>query len=546
MNGTGPAALDSTAAPAPGAFVRRAVWLVAIVDVIRLVGAIPLGLGDAEALYACYANHLQGGYLDHPPLIGWLDAAVLSVCPGAFALRLLALGLFTLSAWLLFRLARTLFDDAAAFWAVAILCVLPVFHLGGLAAAPDAPLVPLWLATLLAAWHAWKRQRESRPPSWGWVLSRAVGLGALLGAAFLAKYSALALAPVLCWAAWPLPPARRWAAWLAGAVAAAAVATPVIAWNAAHGFASVLHRFVWSQPDPGASLRNAGALVGGQLLYLSPVAAVALGWMVVRAWKRRGESPVRFCLVASLVPFAILAAICVWSRVAEPHWPLPAILALLPLAGHAASVAVGRTRRVVRVALGVAVAFDAAVYLAVLTPLLPALVPEPLYVARYDIVNELYGWDRVADAVRRRVPAGGVVVAGHYTMCAQLEWNLRGTGIPVACWTCTPTDFDLWAPGAETTRGRPVLFVSDERYPDRPPAASPQARPERAEGPPVPNPPTVSVRRGGTEIRRFVLTDYAAGEVRWPRRVAGCTPPSGGDVPGGREGRGERGDRIHR
>ncbi|MBI5498886.1 MAG: glycosyltransferase family 39 protein [Deltaproteobacteria bacterium] len=488
-------------------FARSAFWLVVSVDLLRLAGAIPLGLGDAEALYACYADHLQGGYLDHPPLIGWLDAAVLAVWPSALALRVLALALFTLSAWLLFRLARGLFDDAAAFWAVAILCVLPVFHLGGLAAAPDAPLVPLWLATLLGAWQARRRMREPAVPSWGWVLSRAAGLGALLGAAFLAKYSALALVPVLGWAAWTLPPARRWAAWLAGAAAAAVVAAPVIVWNAAHGFASVLHRFVWSQPDPGASLRNAGALVGGQLLYLSPVAAVALGWMVVRVWKRRAEAPVRFCLVAGLVPFAVLGAICLWSRVAEPHWPLPAILALLPLAGHAASAAIGRARRLVRVALGVAVAFDAAVYLAVLTPLLPAFVPEPLYVARYDIVNELYGWDRVADAVRRRVPAGGVVVAGHYTMCAQLAWNLRGAGIRVACWTCTPSDFDVWGPGAETTRGRPALFVSDERYPELPPTAGPANA-------------TVTVERGGAVVRRFVLTEYAAGEVQWPRRAA--------------------------
>ena len=92
--------------PPAGSYARHAIRLVAAVDAVRLLGAIPLGLGDAEALYAGYAGHLQGGYLDHPPLIGWLDAAVLAVWPSAYALRVLALGLFTLSAWLLFRLAR--------------------------------------------------------------------------------------------------------------------------------------------------------------------------------------------------------------------------------------------------------------------------------------------------------------------------------------------------------------------------------------------------------------------------------------------------------
>jgi len=166
---------------------------------------------------------------------------------------------------------------------------------------------------------------------------------------------------------------------------------------------------------------------------------------------------------------------------------------------------------------------DVLVYAAVLTPVLPALVPEPLYVARWDIVNELYGWDEVAAAVRERLPAGGVVVAGHYTMCAQLEWNLRGSGIPVACWTEQPSDFELWRPGERTTAGRPVLFVSDERYPERPCDG----------GAGFPGVGTVVVERGGAAVRRFLLTECAAGGVVWPRppheaRAPGERVPCGG------------------
>ncbi len=504
---------------------RRAFALVVLVDALRLLGAIPLGLGDAEALYASYAAHLQGGYLDHPPLIGWLDAAVLAAWSSPFALRLLALALFSASAWLLFRLGRSLFDGEAAWWSVLLLCVAPVFHLGGLAAAPDAPLAALWMLCLGAAWSAWKRVREAPPPSWSWVLARSAALGALLGAAFLAKYSALALAPLLVVAAWPLGGTRRLASLLVGFVAAAAVASPVLAWNAARGFASAAHRLVWSQPDAGVSLRNLGALVGGQLLYLSPLVAAGLVWVAVRGWRERQASAVRFCLVGSLVPFALLAAVCLWSRVAEPHWPIPAWYALLPLAGRLVATGSRRVVRWAKASLGVAVGFDALVYAAVLTPVLPALVPEPLYVARYDIVNELYGWDEVAAVVRRRVPAGGVVAAGHYTMCAQLEWNLRDSGVPVACWTSEPTDFDEWRPGGEAARGRPVLFVSDERYPARPGAGCGARERDAAE--------VVEVERGGTAVRRFELTAYGPGEVSWPRGVPRGVPcgrrPSGSD-----------------
>lgn len=510
---------------------RRALALVAGVGVLRLLGALPLGLGDAEALYAVYAQRLQGGYLDHPPLIGWLDAGVLALWSSPVALRLLALALFSVSAWLLFRLARELFDEAAAWVAVVLLCVTPVFHLGGLAAAPDAPLAPLWLGTLWVAWRAWRRVREGEP-AWGWVVSRAALAGGLLGAAFLAKYSALALAPVLVVAVWPLPWAKRLGALAVGAAVALLVASPVLAWNLAHDFASVRHRLWWSQPETGLSLRNLGALVGGQLGYLSPVVAVLLGWAVVRGWRfaagraarapvspgRSGEGPgpgrssaVRFCLVGTLVPFGLLASVCLWSRVAEPHWPLPAYFALLPLAGTLVAAAATRgVRRLYGWAIGVAAAFDVLAYVVVLTPVLPALVPEPLYVAKYDLVNELYGWDEAAAAVRRRLPEGGVAVGGHYTICAQLAWNLRGSGVEVGCRTATPSDFDFREPSRERLESSAVLFVSDERYPERPELAGGVAVPEPAE--------IVDVRRGGTTVRRFALTPYPAGALAWPRR----------------------------
>jgi hypothetical protein len=280
----------------------------------------------------------------------------------------------------------------------------------------------------------------------------------------------------------------------------------------------------WSQPEAGLSLRNLGALVGGQLGYLSPVVAVLLGWAVVRGVRlARGGVPaagpevpgdrasaIRFCLVGTLVPFVLLASICLWSRVAEPHWPLPAYFALLPLAGLVVAEGARGIRRLYGWAVGVAVAFDLLAYVVVLTPVLPALVPEPLYVTKYDIVNELYGWEDVAAAVERRLPAGGVVAGGHYTMCAQLAWNLRDAGVVVGCRTTAPTDFDFRAPARKRLESSPVLFVSDERYPERPAAAGGAAPAEPVE--------IVAVRRGGTTVRRFVLTSYAAGTLAWPRR----------------------------
>jgi 4-amino-4-deoxy-L-arabinose transferase-like glycosyltransferase len=499
---------------------RKALVAVAIADGLRLLGAIPLGLGDAEALYAGYADHPQGGYLDHPPLIGWASRLALSVHRSAYAMHVLAVALFTLSAWLLFRFTRDLFGGEAAWWATAALCVLPVFHLGGLAAAPDAVLAPLWIATLWGAWSVWRRAGGAVRPPAAALLGRGALLGVLLGAAFLGKYSAVALVPLLAMTAFRAGGGIGAAAAALGAVAATAVASPVIAWNVEHDWISLAHRFVWSQAGgAGLSLRNVGALVGGQLLYLSPVAAAGLAGVLAWGWRRRGDPAVRFCLWAVLPALGILSLVCVWSRVAEPHWPAAAWLGALPLAGRWIAEAGARARRWVRTAGWTAAGMNGLVYLTVLTPVLPALVPRPPYDPRWDLGNELYGWEEAAAAVRSRVPSGGVVSAGHYTMCAQLAFHLHGSGLRVRCRTAEPSDFDLWVPRGEDPWSGEVWFVTDDRYPRRPVRCG-------SGGAPMPE-GWVRVRRGGEVVRRFGLTRYGSGEFPPPGVEAGACPAAG-------------------
>src|SRR6185503_9943604 len=100
---------------------------------------------------------------------------------------------------------------SAALWAV-----LPAAVLAGVFATPDAPLMVFWVATL------WALHRKQ------WVIA-----GALAGGAMLSKYTGVLLA-VPAVIAWTQARGRPWQL-LAGIAAAAAVFSPVIAWNAAHG-----------------------------------------------------------------------------------------------------------------------------------------------------------------------------------------------------------------------------------------------------------------------------------------------------------------------
>ena len=97
-----------------------------------VVGSL-LGLGDAEALYFNYALHLSGGYVDHPPLIGWLIAASTAVLGDApAAVRLVPSALHALTMVGVYVLARDcLSSDRAGLRAIVAMALVPMMTVGG-------------------------------------------------------------------------------------------------------------------------------------------------------------------------------------------------------------------------------------------------------------------------------------------------------------------------------------------------------------------------------------------------------------------------------
>ena len=404
------------------------------------------GLGDSAALYACYGLHLQGCYLDHPPLIGLLTRAVTAVAgESSLGVRLVPILLFPATAFLLHDLAASISGrPRAGFLAVLLLVASPVYFIGGLASTPDAPASLFWM---LAVWLAWKDVSLSipdrRPVTRGVLVGLALGLcvlskftGILLGAAYLTFLAAAR---------------RRWLLTYAvpAMLVAASCSLPVVVWNATHGWASVMHRLVWTQGGAGFSPRNLGALLGGQLLYVSPVLAVLILVSMWKLWKeRRGPDSGRLILALSWLPAVPLWILCLWSRVAEPHWPVMAYLPILAVVADSWAGGSGSPvfRKSTTVAAWVAAAMTATGLVAAGTPWLTrAGVVDPAT----DITNELMGWDRVAAKVAQVTPEDAIIVGPHWTVCAQAEWGMRATcpsGRTVSCLTAERDDWDYWLP----------------------------------------------------------------------------------------------------
>jgi hypothetical protein len=287
-------------------------------------------------------------------------------------------------------------------------------------------------------------------------------------------------------------------------IAAAAGVAPVLLWNRAHGWAGVLHRLVWTQAGAGFSLRNLGALLGGQLLYVGPLMLLLLGLAVSTAVKRRttGDQTATACrtlLAASLPTLGMTYLLVLWSDVAEPHWPAAGYLPLFPLAAGWVVAAGRRWVRLAWCAVGCGLIAFAALNVLVLTPLVPMVTPASRYEPRFDLSNELRGWPEVAEAIRKNHPTKKPVVAAFYTQCSQLTFALsRPDDPPVRCISPQTDDFDIWH-GPFHMPATGALFVTDNRFDYRAEALLPGARPKTRTA--------VQIARGKTLVRRFEITD---------------------------------------
>jgi hypothetical protein len=377
-----------------------------------------------------------------------------------------------------------------------VAAVAPETAIGLFALTPDLLLALAWTAVLaLAALALSWRPGSAR------ATAAFAAAGVLAGVAATSKVTGLALFVVLA-VAYASRPARahaRSAAPWGGLAAGLIVLLPVAAFEARTGWPMLRHRLVDTQAGAGLSLSNAGALLGGQLAYLSPLVAVLAGLAVRQAWRDRGDAIGAMLFASFAVPAVALVPFCLWSRVAEPHWLAPAFLGLLPAAARATA---GPSRRLVAWACGTAAAMVAAVHAWVLAPGAARLAPAS-YDARLDISNELRGWPEAVAAVRQEAqaaapivdPPGNLVVVGpHWVVCAQLEAGLRGS-LPVGCDGPVRDDFDAWFPRPGWRLADVLVWVSDERFGD---PALPDHRVFRTR--------RVRILRDGRTVRVFTIT----------------------------------------
>jgi len=409
---------SSPALPAAPDAVRRlgpVAWAILIGVALRLVLIAVVPLGNDEAYHVDWARHLQPGYLDHPPAVAWLMALpVRTMGAHPLAVRLPALILQTLALAMASSLVQARAGERAALAVAVGLQAAPLFSLGAALIAPDAPLAFAWVGAL------WALQRAlDRGPRWALLAGAFLGLGALskltaglLGVALLAALVATRDGRRLLATPWP---------WL-GAALAAALASPMLLWNVAHGWPSFTFQASHGLSGRGFSAARLLASLGGQLAYVSPVLLVLSAVAAWRALLERRDALQAALAFSALPVAAFFTAAAAFTPNALPHWPAPGWLSALLALCLTGAVGTRGWRWALRIGFG-----EIAVGLTVLAVLLAVPLPPSIAILGRTIaiergpVDDLVGW-REGAAAARAVAGPARLATTHWIALGQLGW----------------------------------------------------------------------------------------------------------------------------
>ncbi len=324
-------------------------WQLAALGVVAYMLALRLafiGLVDLlpeEAYYWNFSQHIDIGYLDHPPMSSWMIWLGTALFGNTeFGVRIGAYLCSIVLCVFVYRLTAHLFDRAAAIVALVLASVLPVFFYTGFLMTPDVPLTTAWAGALYFLERALVADRRN---AW-W------GVGICAGLGMLSKYTIALLGPAALIFVLVDPRARRWLARPQPYIAAATALvlfSPVIYWNATHGWASFA--FQSTQRLADTPQFSTPTLVASAALLLTPLGLVAAVAALASNLRQLASNPagdpqarrrLLFMLVFTLTPLSVFAAFSL-SHEVKLNWTGPVWLAILPAIAAAILAATTKT-----------------------------------------------------------------------------------------------------------------------------------------------------------------------------------------------------------
>lgn len=283
----------------------------------RLIFLNSYSLVPEEAYYWNYAQHLDFGYLDHPPLV----ALIIKSTTTLFGTNEIAVRMGSMLCWLgtaffVYRLTE-LITKNAGIYAVMLFAILPYFYFDSLMMTPDQPLAVCWSASLFYLYRALILKNRS-----AWY-----AVGFWIGLGLCSKYT-IFLVGLSTFVYVLQRDERQWflrkEPYLA-LIITILVFSPVIYWNATHQWVSFL--FQSSERFSGHFKFTFPLLFVFLLFFLTPLGVKGL-WDLAKV-QSSSSSTKKFIAIYTLVPLLFFAFFSL-TRLIKFNWIGTGLLAILP------------------------------------------------------------------------------------------------------------------------------------------------------------------------------------------------------------------------
>lgn len=385
---------------------RRVLWtllaVVLAVSVYRIGSRELLGLGldYEEAQYWAWSLDPAFGYFSKPPMIAWAIGLARAACgDGMTCIRLpapIALGAATL---VVYALGRDLFDVRTGAVAALLFFFAPLTAFLSWFVTTDSLLLLAWAVALLCFVRAVDTDRMH----WWVATGVAAGLG-LMSKYTMGIFAVSALGFML--SAAPQRALLRRPGPYIGAIVAAVLFAPNIAWNLTHQFATFGHTAELSKLDaPGLHPLHALRFLGEQFGMFGPLAMGAFVIAAARGVENRSDSPIRArrhaLLVWFVLPFLLIITAQAFAARAYANWAAPAYVGASVLAGAWLAKPARRRWLIATVAVNIVLMLGFYHYRQILPAVGVELPPGA------DPLQKLEGWEGLGHAVALQLDATG-------------------------------------------------------------------------------------------------------------------------------------------
>lgn len=429
--------------------VRIAIVLLFAVTCFRLWYATRVGLVADEAYYWLWAQHPALSYRDKGPGVAWIIWLGIKLFGNTvFGIRFFGVLLSSATGWLIFALARRLYDERTALWCLLLALVIPEMAVGSILMTIDTPSVFFWA---LAAWLFWEALHNDKISTWFW-------LGLAIGAGFLAKFTnGVQLICIGFFLLWSKEYRRLLFSpkifVMGGAFLLASL--PVIIWNIQTGWVHLIALHSRSGVTNTFHIRPNELLkfISLQFVVISPfvmagIVIAAVGLLLTR----REDTKIQF-LLSQFLPLYGVFLFFALNKAGQPNWTVPALVtAIIFTMVYWRELAARKPacRWCVNIAFAITLIVAAVMHdIQILPP-------------KFDFMHRAEGWPDFAEHIEKARVANhaDLLIGTDYQAASLMAFYLPGQ--PATYMAPEPygsSQFTLW-PGYKVTPGMRALYIT--------------------------------------------------------------------------------------